>query len=146
MRFSAALSSPLPIASRLSPPVSHWWSAGILTSQFRQFCLSGFLEGVNTRGAGAGKTFPLGVLRERKLSGDDWLLRNSLSGDSTSSTSLHCFWFLKRSKPQSSTSQLVSACRHWMVSNDFKAKHYTRKVCQKSCPLPVLSAFSQPSK
>ena len=71
----------------------HWWVEDMGSSQLEQF--TGFstgvsassliLIGVNIRGAGEGKLFTLcGESEDKKLSGEDWLLSASFSGDSTS--------------------------------------------------------------
>ena len=71
----------------------HWWVGDMGSSQLEQFidfstgisASSLILVGVNIRGAGRGTLFTLwGENGDKEFSGEDWLLKASLSGDPTS--------------------------------------------------------------
>ena len=113
---------------------SHWWSRVISASQFRHLDFSDdTLEGVKANGAGEGNFLTYGETRRGDrliiggVSGERWLLSNSFSGDSISSSPIWKslgqrgkVWGRKDSWRRVSFWQLVYSLQAWTRLGFFK--------------------------
>ena len=107
----------------------HWWSRVISASQFRHLEFSDdTLEGVKANGAGEGNFWTYGETRRGDrliiggVSGERWLLSNSFSGDSISSSPIWKslgqrgkVWGRKDSWRRVSFWQLVYSLQAWTI-------------------------------